>query len=168
LELIEGELIHRPGLTAARYTAIENVADALAPTFGAGYHIRQRGPVVFSATSEPEPDVAVVVGDRAAYIERHPRPADVRLLVAVSEAAPLFDRGVRASLYGRAGVPEYWIVHLAERTLEVRRDPTIGARRSPRAGYRTLTVHGEGDAVAPLAAPESPVRVADLLPPRTA
>ncbi len=37
------------------------------------------------------------------------------------------DRIHKGSLYARAGLPDYWIVNLPERRLEVYRDPEPGA-----------------------------------------
>src|SRR5436853_4548026 len=60
--------------------------------------------------------------------------------------------------YARAGIPEYWIINLRQRQVEVYRDPK-GAR------YQSVMTCGENDTVTLLAAPHAAIRVADLLPP---
>ena len=59
--------------------------------------------------------------------------------------------------YAQAGIPEYWIVNIPGRTLEVYREP--GAN-----GYASVVTLTEADAVRPLAAPDAAVPVAQLLP----
>ncbi len=55
------------------------------------------------------------------YVDAH--PADPVLVVEVALPSLGFDREHKASLYARAGRPEYWIVNLVDRALEVRRYP---------------------------------------------
>jgi Uma2 family endonuclease len=114
--------------------------------------------VILSKWSEPEPDVSIVLGGPFDYLPEHPKAADVRLLIEVADTTLRFDRGRKRSAYARSDIPEYWIVNLPARQLEVYRDP-VGSR------YRSVTVHSEHEAVTPLAAPHAFVRVSDLLPP---
>ena len=70
-------------------------------------------------------------------------------------------------MYAHAGVADYadyWIVNLNERVLEVRRQP--GPQEDAPYGYAFGEVLRltEGEAIAPLAAADAPVPVADLLP----
>ena len=67
------------------------------------------------------------------------------------------DRTVKQRLYARCRIPEYWVLALNVAQLGVYRDPAED-------GYRTVTTHGAGDTVAPLARPDAQVGVADLLP----
>jgi Uma2 family endonuclease len=115
--------------------------------------------LVLNDESEPEPDLVVVVGTEDDYPKSHPKAADARLVVEVSDTTLRFDRNRKRPAYSRAGIPEYWIINLPKRCLEVYRDPS-GSR------YLTATVHAITEIVAPLAAPDAQLRVVDLLPPR--
>ena len=87
--------------------------------------------------------------------ERHPRTALLVVEVA-GESLPL-DRQAKAVLYARAGIPEYWIVNLAESTVEVRREP------DPASGsYRTKAVARGGDTLVAASVPGLSIGVADL------
>jgi len=68
-----------------------------------------------------------------------------------------FDRGVKAPIYARAGIQEYWIVDLQGRAVEVYRDPSGDA-------YRRVEEHREGR-VSPAAFPDLELDVADILGP---
>jgi Uma2 family endonuclease len=78
-------------------------------------------------------------------------------VVEVAESSLRKDQRVKARLYAESGVPEYWIVNLAEGRIEVHRDPKDGA-------YRARTDHGRGEAVTLLGFPDVCVRVDDVLP----
>ena len=85
----------------------------------------------------------------------------MRLLVEVSDATLAKDRGKKAADYARAGIADYWIVNLVSRQLEVHRDP---GPLPTGHGYKLRRVLLEGEAIAPLLAPDRPVFVTDLLP----
>lgn len=78
----------------------------------------------FAATpdSEPEPDVQVF--DRTKY----PRsiPSEALLIIEVSRSSLRRDRNIKRPIYAENGVPEYWIVVLADREVEVYTQPVGG------------------------------------------
>lgn len=63
-------------------------------------------PLIIDPDSEPEPDLAVVVGTPTDYINEHPRTA--LLVVEVSDTTLPLDRDRKHTLYARTGIPEYW------------------------------------------------------------
>ena len=166
LELIRGEILKKLPQNPAHRTALRNTAKTLERVLGAGFEVFSQAPFVASADTEPEPDVFVVPGDADDYASRDIQPSDVVLLVEVSDTTLGFDRGRKAAVYADAGIADYWILNVRERCLEVRREPAALSAGGPIAfGYQTITVFQEPDEVAPLASPDRPVRVADLLPP---
>ena len=104
--------------------------------------------------SQPEPDLAWLA--RKDYSKGHPAPADVLLLIEVSDTTLAYDRDVKAPLYARAGIRECWIVDIAGARLLVYRDPRDGVYQSA----ESLT---DDATVAPLAFPELTIAVADIL-----
>ena len=54
-------------------------------------------------------------GSRSDYRHRFPEPADVALLVEVSESTLSGDRGRKLAAYARGGIPVYWIINLVDR-----------------------------------------------------
>jgi Uma2 family endonuclease len=162
VELIDGLLIVAEPQSATHYTAIKLVERALARAFGEGWHTRSQAPIALDETSEPEPDVAVVRGDLRAYTAAH--PDDPVLVVEVALTSLALDREHKASLYARAGRPEYWIVNLVDRVLEVYRDPVPSPSAPYGWDYGARETLGVGDNVRPLAASTARVVVGDLLP----
>jgi Uma2 family endonuclease len=162
LELIDGELVVREPQHSPHATAIRLVEEALRPAFGPGWDIRGQLPIALDEMSEPEPDVSVVRGSPRDYRDAHPSAPVLAVEVALSGLA--FDRQRKGGLYARAGVPEYWIVNLINRVLEVYRDPASFPSMAHGWQYRTVQSLGPDEVVSPLAVPSAVIRIADLLP----
>jgi Uma2 family endonuclease len=160
LELIEGELVQMTPQGSGHATAISLLENAIRSVFGTGFTVRVQMPLALLPDSEPEPDVAVVVGSPRDYRDAHPDTAV--LVVEVADATLDYDRGRKAGLYARANIPEFWIVNLSDRRIEVHRDP--GAEAGGRARYRSHRLLSVTDSVSPLARPSISIRVSDLLP----
>lgn len=162
IELIGGELMVAEPQSAAHYTAIQKTAKALEAAFGPGWAVRTQGPIGLDDDSEPEPDVAVVPGGPDDYGRAHPsRPA---LTVEVAESSLAVDRQHKGSLYARAGLPDYWVLNLVDRVLEVYREPALDAAAPFGWRYARSEVFDATARVTPLAAPGSSIPVSHLLP----
>jgi Uma2 family endonuclease len=162
LELIDGLLLVSEPQSSLHYTAVRLVEVALTRALGPTWEVRAQGPIALDEASEPEPDVAVVRGGPRDYAEAH--PADPVLVVEVALSSLGFDRQHKASLYARARRPEYWIVNLVDRVLEVRREPAPSSTAPYGWDYRLVEAHGPEERVRLLAAPAAGIAVADLLP----
>jgi len=73
----------------------------------------------------------------------------LRLLAAL-------DRITKSRLYARHGIPEYWIVNVADEVVEVHLEPAGDA-------WASRTVHGAGTVLTPHALPGVTVVVDELL-----
>lgn len=98
--------------------------------------LRVQLPIEVLPDSEPEPDLALVAEKPIAG--RHPRSALIVVEIAVSSHS--IDRGLKAKLYARAGVPVYWLVDVPGRAVEVRTQPRDD-------DYRRCEIFGVGDLV---------------------
>ncbi|UFP95226.1 Uma2 family endonuclease [Gloeobacter morelensis MG652769] len=76
-------------------------------------------PVSLEERNQPSPDVCVARGELKDYLERHPRPEDLLLVVEVADSSLGFDLGAKAAAYARAGVPTYWVLDVQGRALHV-------------------------------------------------
>lgn len=157
VELVDGEIVEKMSAKPPHSNTVAQLGDILARLFGSGFHAREEKPVTIVG-SEPEPDVAVIVGTRAGFFARHPGSEDIALVVEVSDTTLPFDRGQKASLYARAGVRELWIADLNGRRLLIHRGPM------PDGTWTEVVTYGPESRVRPLAA-DGELLVADLLPP---
>ena len=97
-------------------------------------------------------------GEYRDYLHRSPEPADIALVVEISDSSLSEDRK-QAVIYAAAGIPNYWIVNLVDRQVEVYSNP------SP-AGYESRQDYHAGDSI-PLKIEGGligPVAVSDFLP----
>jgi Uma2 family endonuclease len=143
LELIDGYLVEKMPHDPIHDGTIDLVRAALAGVVPAGWLIRVQQSVTLSR-SEPEPDIAVVRGTPRSFLAKHPVPADLGLVVEVSNTSLDSDRDDKIPMYARDGIPVYWIVNLVDRQVEVYEQPT-GASPSPT--YGTQRQYKPGDSV---------------------
>lgn len=160
LQLIEGDILTMTPQNSPHAATIGNTQRALERLFGPNVWVRVQMPLIIDPNSEPEPDLAVVPGAPADYRDEHPRTA--MLVVEVSDSTLPLDRDRKRALYARAGIPEYWIVNLADRCLEVYRDPVTPPGQP--GSYRVSQKLGPSESLAPLAAATTTITVSDLLP----
>lgn len=157
IELLDGWMVEKLPKGPAHEFAIGILREFFRAILAPGWHVRSQAPVTFSA-SEPEPDLTIVRGDLRDYRDHHPGPEDVGLVIEITDSSLKFDRR-KAQIYAAAGVPEYWIVNLEERTVEVRTGPGD-------VGYRQTVTKGDGDSLDVTLKGQAcgAIRVAELLP----
>ena len=159
-ELIEGEILFKMGQGRLHIAAITRIIAALTALFGSEA-IQSQAQIGIGEQDEyndPEPDVAVLRGSVRDYLESEPDPAaDVLLVVEAAHTTLQGDLTTKARLYARHGVPEYWVVAIANRELIVHRQPTP-------EGYTQVQTFHIDDSISPLAAETASVHIADLLP----
>jgi Uma2 family endonuclease len=162
VELIGGQLIVAEPKGSEHATAVDMADDVLRAALPPGWIVRIQNPLALDEESAPEPDVAVVRGQRSDY--RHTHPARPALILEIAESSLDFDRAEKGSLYARAGIVDYWIVNLVDRVLEVYRGP--GADVTAVYGWRYLSVQrfAPPRSALPLEVPTGPIPVAALLP----
>jgi Uma2 family endonuclease len=131
-ELLEGWIVAKMPRNPPHDSMIVVIGRILDRALPEGWHLRGQSAIV-TADSTPEPDLAIVRGDGRDYLSRHPEPADLALVVEVSDSTLASDRGLKARIYARAGIPVYWIVNLVDHRVEVYTTPT-GPVADP--GYR--------------------------------
>jgi len=162
IELLGGHMIVKEPQYSPHATGIRLVQRVLTAAFGSGWDVRAQMPVALDEDSEPEPDVSVVPGEPRDYRDAHPaRPA---LIVEVALSRLRFDRDHKGSLYARAGIADYWIVNIPDRRVEVYREPIPDGTEPFGWRYGRSIALGPDERVAPLAAPQASILVADLLP----
>lgn len=155
VELIEGEVIEMVPIGSHHAGVVINLTSLLFHgTAPAEATISVQNPVRLSDLSEPVPDLAVL--QPRSYTEAHPTPADVMLLIEVSDSTLLYDQRVKVPLYARSGIPEVWIVNLTNRSVEVHRERC-------RDGYDVRQVAERGNHVTPQALPHLTIAVDDIL-----
>jgi Uma2 family endonuclease len=145
VELWKGVIVRMSPQKSPHAFAVQKLTElfsvAVVPTRRAG--VRVQLPLALGDDSEPEPDIAVV----EAREYRDELPTTALLVIEVADSSLRFDREFKAPAYAEAGIPEYWLVDVQRKLIEVHRDPT-------EAGYRTRNVRRGEEPCAPLAFPD--------------
>lgn len=156
-ELIHGDIVPKMTQHERHIYTCKQIQKALEAIFGADY-VRLAAPIAIGEYEEPEPDAAVMHRPLIDYLRLGtPLPEEVRLAVEVSDRTLRQDLNAKKSQYGKAAIPEYWVVNINARTLHVFRQPH-------EYGYAAETVFTSEETLSPLAAPDAVIAVADLLP----
>lgn len=122
-ELLEGWIVPKMTKNPAHVWAVQKLGEWLESHVPAGWYVRRQDPITTSE-SEPEPDLAVTRGSRDDYLQRHPEPHELALVVEIADTTLAHDRNTKARVYARAGIAAYWIVNLVDEQIEVYRDPS--------------------------------------------
>ena len=159
-ELIEGDIVFKMAQGLAHKLSVTLLIGVLSQVFGI-FSIRNQADFGIGARdryNDPEPDAIVLRGTARDYADHEPDPvSDVLLVAEVGISALSGDLSVKADLYARQQIREYWVIDVNGRQLHVFREPTAD-------GYNVHDIFSDTDVVSPLAVPDAVVRVADLLP----
>ena len=158
LELIDGELISKMGQNQPHVFLLNRIMVWLIKRLDDG-RVFQDAPIDVapgdSPINEPEPDLLVFKRPQGKIRPANPQPDELALVVEVSDSSLRFDLTVKASLYARAAIIEYWVVDVSGHRLIVHRDP------SP-AGYRSVVAYSDLEKVAPLTSPEHELSIGEI------
>jgi Uma2 family endonuclease len=157
VELLDGQLIAMPPEGPVHADVVAMLNAELVQRFAGRALVRPGNPIQLNPTSEPHPDITLVRRRDARYLEAHPRPEDVLLVIEVSSTSLAYDRHDKLRMYARAGITEVWIVDLVHRRVETYAEPHP-------LGYAATRVVKRNQSVAPRAFPEDAVPAASFLP----
>jgi Uma2 family endonuclease len=156
VELLNGEIYDKAGRSPFHCAVTSELFSLFCLSSRDRWIVSVHNPLRLDEFSEPEPDLMLVRHRDDFYCHQHPGPADALLVIEVAETTLEFDCKAKLPAYGRAGVPEVWIVNINELTVEVYREPHF-------EGYASKTVLGAGEQARPAAFPDVSVDAGELL-----
>ena len=157
VELLRGDIVAMPPMCDRHRGTVNWLNARLTQMFAGEAHVQIQCPVVLPGDSVPEPDVALINSEDAAFGRHRVGPSDLIALIEVAESSRDRDIGFKALLYAEAGVSEYWVVDIVDSVVRIHRDPTP-------TGYRSVTVEAPGATVAFEAFPNRDFPVVALFP----
>jgi Uma2 family endonuclease len=125
VELLEGWIVKKVPQKPPHSGSVGRTNRGLARVLPDNWSLRVQCPITLS-DSEPEPDFTIARGAEGTYDKRHPRPADIAVLMEVGDSSALADRRYKAELYAKAKVREFWLINLIQRKIEVCTKPRGG------------------------------------------
>jgi len=124
LELIRGEIVNMAAKGTAHTTCCSNLLEELALLLVGKAKLRCQDPITLpNHHSEPEPDFTIVQKKPDNYLLAHPLPAEILLIVEISDSTLKYDREIKLPLYAEAGITNYWLFNLVDNHLEAYSQP---------------------------------------------
>jgi Uma2 family endonuclease len=156
VELLNGEIIEIMAKGTKHSAINDRVARFFYRNLGEEIVVRNQNPIVLDDFSEPEPDIVLAKWDENEYLEKHPKPADIYLVMEISDTTLAQDRETKSLLYARAGIAQYLLLNVNEQTIEDYREPNSD-------GYEFKQTHRIGDKFNLVAFPETEIKVSEIL-----
>jgi len=156
VELIAGVVQTMSPKNRAHSLALYHVVEFLRKELRGRASVYQEVPLRLAThDSEPEPDVLLCSNpDVDAYGTASTEPV---MVIEISDSSLARDLGEKARLYARAGIPEYWVVNLVDRTI-------VSFRGPAEAGYTERSEAQSGSVVSPSAWPDVALEVSSVFP----
>ncbi len=155
VELLDGRIYSlSPPESEGHRRSINRLNRLLTTRFPVPYIIQPQQTLRLGKHNVPQPDFVVYRRDDAN--QPFADPDEVVLLIEVSESSLRKDRLIKAPLYARHAMSEYWIVNLPRRELEVYSDPLDGI-------YRSLQTFGPGELIVSRVFPGPPLTPVEFI-----
>ncbi|MDP3503505.1 MAG: Uma2 family endonuclease [Myxococcales bacterium] len=155
VELIRGVIIRMSPLSVFHDDTVMKLDDLLKEAYGRKRAWVRVQMTFASVDSRPQPDLVCI--DRNLDCSKA-QPKEAFLIVEVADSSLKYDTTIKAELYAEAGVPEYWVVDLKGKQIEVRTEPKRGA-------YTTMHLVGFSERIA-VPGTKKTLRVSDFLTPK--
>ncbi len=156
VELINGHILIMSPIGRKHFACVNRLNHFFSVTLSSQVIVSVQNPVVLNDLSEPEPDVVLLRPRTDFYEAELPAPADVLLLVEVSDATLRFDKQVKLPLYAESGIVEVWIADLKTARIEVYTQPEDGT-------YTRQQTYKRGQTLSPWHFPALTVAVEALI-----
>jgi Uma2 family endonuclease len=144
VELIDGEVMEIPPIGPPHASMVTELQNRLIRAVGEAAVVRVQLPVRLGPYDEPEPDLAVVTPPLAKHRTRHPKPADILLLIVVGDSSLPLDRDVKLARYAACGITEAWLVDANAGTVLRCREPDAEGYRRADAIHRQCDIQIPG------------------------
>jgi len=158
VELIEGRIVQMAPKNVPHAIATKRANRCLTRLLGDQAIVGVQDPILLNNYSEPEPDLVLAAPPDERYLEHHPGPKDIFLVLEVADSSLAYDRSVKGPLFAQNGIIQFCVLNVQGRELEDYRDPGPN-------GYRSKQTYTEDQSFNLVAFPKISIKVGDLLPP---
>ncbi len=157
VELLDGEVVSMSPINDPHIGCVNRLNRLFSRRYPEGLVLVSiQNPVRVGDYDEPEPDVALLQPRADDYGGAKATPADILLVVEVSDRTLRTDLGRKARIYASANVAEYWVIDLNNHALYVHRSPSTG-------GYTARHVLSGSEPISAEFAPSIEFTIGELL-----
>jgi Uma2 family endonuclease len=125
VELLEGWIVNKVPQNRPHSNSVTLANRRLTRILSDRWTLRVQAPITLS-DSEPAPDIVLARGAEELYDRRHPRPANICVLMEFGDSTVLEDRFYKGVLYAQERIAEFWLITLVQRRIEVYTKPRGG------------------------------------------
>jgi Uma2 family endonuclease len=155
VELLDGEIIEMSPIGYRHAYLVTRLRELFIKTLGFKHAIYEQNPVKLSESSMPQPDLLVLRQPSSGYADSLPTPAEVLILVEVSDSLVQYDRQEKLPIYAAADITEFWLVDAEQQTIEQYTAPL--AER-----YANLVIHQLHQTIGSVNLPELKITLTEI------
>ena len=155
VELIDGEILEMTPIGALHAAVVSRLTELLVTRLAGKAYVSVQNPIRLGDHTEPQPDLVVARRRDSLYTDRHPEAGDIHLVIEVADSSLRYDKLEKVPRYGRAGIPETWLVDLEAGEITVYTEP------GPR-GYAKQQVRPRGSELAATRVPDLTISVDEI------
>jgi Uma2 family endonuclease len=156
VELVDGVVVEMSPIGDRHVYALAQLSLAFVEQRRARYWVMPSLSLLLGPRDMPDSDFVLSTIDR--NVRRRPAPAEVILLVEISDSSLAYDLGSKRGRYARAGIAEYWVVDLVHDELLAFTSPD-----RKRGTYREERRYHPPEIASPSAFPDVRIDVAQVL-----
>ncbi len=156
VELIEGEIFEMSPIGNRHASHVNRLTNLFIVRLNQQVIVSVQNPVEVNDFSEPQPDLSLLKWRDDFYINKHPTPKDLLLVIEVADSTVSFDRNFKMPMYARSKIPQAMLVNLPEDVIEFYSKPIKGK-------YTKVEYLKRGDSLSLLSFPEIIFTVKEIL-----
>jgi Uma2 family endonuclease len=115
VELIEGVIIDMAPIGPPHMSVVDILTEQLVLALAGRVIVRNQGAIRLGDLSMPEPDLVLLRRRDDYYKRSFATPADIFLVIEVSDTSLRYDRHRKVPLYARHGIREVWVIDVNAR-----------------------------------------------------
>ncbi|MEE9345444.1 MAG: Uma2 family endonuclease [Methylococcales bacterium] len=123
VELIEGEIIDMVPIGSPHAAIVNRLTRELVRQAENSALVSVQNPIILGDYSEPEPDLVLLKPKANDYQDALPQAEDILLLIEVADSTLNYDRKIKAPLYARFGIFEFWLINLPQQSVTLFQKP---------------------------------------------
>lgn len=157
IELLNGVIVEKMPKGTKHSSVNDRAARVFYKILGDNVIVRNQNPIWLDDFSEPEPNIVLAVSRTDDYENSHPIPAEILLILEVADSTLGYDRNTKGLAYAQAGIRQYILLNVQEKTLEDYREPNAD-------GFQSKQTYRAGQTFNLVAFPEVFLQAKDFLP----
>ncbi len=156
IELLNGTVVQKMSKSPVHCILTDIISQLFYRIFEAKAIVRNQNPIWLDEFSEPEPDIVLAISKENEYENSHPTPAEIYLILEVSDSTLGYDQTTKDEAYARAGIRQYLVLNVPEKLLEDYREPSAD-------GFQSKQTYRAGQQFNLVAFPDVSLSVDDFL-----